>query len=76
MAKVRTTLTIDERLLRAVKLRGAQSGRGDSEVIEEVLRREFDFDIFDRLWAKATMSPEEADALALEAQHETRRQAR
>ena len=38
MPKVRTTLTIDEDVLRAVKVRGARTGKGDSEVIEEALR--------------------------------------
>jgi len=50
MAKVRTTLTIDEEVLRAVKVRGARTGKGDSAVIEEALRRELGFDLLDRLW--------------------------
>jgi len=76
MSKVRTTLTIDDDVLRAVKLRAARTGRGDSEVIEEALRRDLGMDVLERIWAKATLTPDEADALALEAQHETRRQAR
>jgi predicted DNA-binding protein len=58
MTKVRTTLTIDPEVLRAVKVRAARLGKGDSDVIEEALRRDL----------------EEADALALavEAQHSTR----
>jgi hypothetical protein len=40
MPKVRTTLTIDESVMRAVKLRAARTGRGDSNVIEESLRRD------------------------------------
>jgi hypothetical protein len=39
MSKVRTTLTIDESVMRAVKMRAARTGRGDSQVIEESLRR-------------------------------------
>ena len=35
MAKVRTTLTVDEEVLRAVKIRGARTGKGDSEVKED-----------------------------------------
>jgi hypothetical protein len=76
MAKVRTTLTIDESVLRAVKLRAARSGRGDSEVIEEALRRDLGLDLLERMWERAEMSPEEADALAVEAQHSTRRKRR
>jgi hypothetical protein len=73
MAKVRTTLTIDEDVLRAVKVRAARSGKGDSQVIEEALRRELGLDLLDRLWQQADLSEDEAAALALEAQHETRR---
>lgn len=72
MAKTRTTLTIDEDVLRAVKLRAAGSGRGDSEVIEEALRRDLGFDLLEQMWAQASLSESEADALAVEAQHRTR----
>jgi hypothetical protein len=76
MAKVRTTLTIDEEVLRAVKVRGARSGKGDSEVIEEALRRELGFDLLDRLWRRNDLGEEQALALAVEAQHRTRRRRR
>ena len=76
MAKTRTTLTIDEEVLRAVKVRAARTGKGDSEVIEEALRRELGFDLLDRLWQRSDLSEEEATALAVEAQHRTRRRRR
>ena len=72
MAKVRTTLTIDADVLRAVKVRAARTGRGDSEVIEEALRRELGFDVLDRIWARNDMEEGEATVLAVEAQHQTR----
>jgi ribbon-helix-helix CopG family protein len=73
MAKTRTTLTIDEEVLRAVKIRAARTGKGDSEVIEEALRRELGLDLLDRLWAKSELDDQQAMALAVEAQHSTRR---
>lgn len=76
MAKVRTTLTVDETVLRAVKVRAAREGKGDSEVIEEALRRELGFDVLERLWQRNDLSEEEATALAVEAQHKTRRRRR
>jgi hypothetical protein len=76
MAKVRTTLTIDETVLRAVKVRAARSGKGDSEVIEEALRRELGLDLLERLWEQNKLPEEEAVALALEAQHASRRRQR
>jgi hypothetical protein len=72
MAKVRTTLTVDSEVLRAIKVRAARSGKGDSEVIEEALRRDLGLDLLDRMWAANDLPDEDALALAVEAQHETR----
>lgn len=72
MAKVRTTLTIEDEVLKAVKVRAARAGRGDSEVIEEALRRDLRLDFLATMWAQASLADNEADALALEAQHRTR----
>lgn len=76
MSKTRTTVTIDEDVLRAVKLRAASSGRGDSEVIEEALRAQLGLDFLDAMWARASLGDEDAAALAVEAQHKTRRRRR
>ena len=72
MSKVRTTLTIDEEVLRAVKVRAARSGKGDSEVIEDALRRDLGLDLLARIWAQNELSEEEAQRLATEAQHKSR----
>ncbi|HEY7398017.1 MAG TPA: ribbon-helix-helix protein, CopG family [Gaiellaceae bacterium] len=72
MPKVRTTLTIDEDVMRAVKVRGARTGLGDSEVIERALRRELGFDLLEHLWGRNDLTEEQANELAVEAQHETR----
>ena len=72
MAKVRTTVTLDEEVLRWVKVRAARKGKGDSEVIEESLRRDLGFELLDRLWSKNRMDEDEAMRLALEAQRSTR----
>jgi hypothetical protein len=72
MAKVRTTLTLDDSVLKAVKIRAARTGRGDSQVIEEALRRDLGLDLLERLWERNELSEEDAQALAIEAQHKTR----
>jgi len=69
-------LTIDEDVLRAVKVRAARTGKGDSEVIEEAVRRDLGLDLLDRIWAKNRLPEDEAQALAVEAQHATRRSRR
>ncbi len=73
MARVRTTLTIDTDVLRAVKVRAARAGRGDSEIIEESLRRDLGLDLLDRTWARNDLTEQAAETIALEAQHAGRR---
>jgi len=60
MSKARTTVTLDEEVIRAVKLEAARSGRRDSEVIESSLRRDLGLDALDQLWARVTPLPERA----------------
>ncbi len=72
MSKTRTTLTIDEDVLKAVKVRAARLGKGDGEVIEDALRRDLGLDLLDRFWARNTLTDGEAMDLAIEAQRATR----
>jgi hypothetical protein len=72
MSKVRTTLTIDEEVMRWVKIRAARTGKADGAVIEESLRRDLGLDLLDRLWERNDLPEDEAMKLALEAQHRTR----
>jgi metal-responsive CopG/Arc/MetJ family transcriptional regulator len=74
MAKMRTTVTLDEDVLRAVKVKAARTGKGDSEVIEEALRRDLGFDLLDRLWERNDLDEDKAMELALDAQRWARRQ--
>jgi hypothetical protein len=73
MTRTRTTLTIDEDVLRAVKVRAARSGKRESQIIEDAVRRDLGLDLMDRLWARNDMSEVEAMDLAREAQLEARR---
>lgn len=54
----------------------ARLGKGNSEVIEDSLRRYLGLDLFDRLWSNNPMSEGQAMRLAVEARHSTRRQRR
>ncbi len=72
MSKMRTTLTVNEEVLRAVKVRAARAGKKDSEVIEEALRRDLGLDLLESLWSRNDLSDENAIALAVEAQHASR----
>lgn len=57
----------------AIRVRAARTGKGDSEVIEEALRRDLGLDLLERLWAKNDLGEDEAMELAVEAQRATRR---
>lgn len=76
MTKTRTTLTIDEDVLRAVKVRAARTGKGESEIIEAAVRKDLGLDLMERLWARNNMTEEEAMRLAIEEQQAFRREAK
>jgi hypothetical protein len=76
MAKTRTTVTLDQDVLRAVKIRAARTGQGDGEVIEEALRHHLGLDLLDQLWARNAVPEDQAMFIAVEAQHATRRRRR
>lgn len=77
MAKTRTTLTVDEDVLRAVRIKAARTGKRDSEVIEESLRRDLGLNRLEELWARVKPLPEkESLELAYEELHAMRREKR
>lgn len=76
MSKMRTTVTLDEEVLRLVRVRAARLGMGDSEVIEQSLRRDLGLDLLEGLWRQHQMPEAEAVDLALGAQRATRRRKR
>jgi predicted transcriptional regulator len=65
MSKSRTTVTLDDDVFRAVKIKAARTGKRDSQVIEESLRRDLGLDHLAEIWAKVSPAPEgEGMALA------------
>lgn len=74
MARVKTTLSIDESLMRQVRIRAARSNKSQSDVLEAALRE--GLGIIERIRAKARLSEEEALDIASKAVHEVRAQDR
>lgn len=72
MAKTRTTVTLDEDVLRWLKIRAARTRKGESQLIEEALRRDLGMDLLDELWACNDLDESAAMDLALEAQRAAR----
>jgi metal-responsive CopG/Arc/MetJ family transcriptional regulator len=73
MRKARITVTLDERVLRAVRVKAARTGKRQSEVIEEALRRNLGIDLLDWGCESSDLEEEQAMQVAVEAQHESRR---
>lgn len=66
MARKKTTVYLDEGLLRQAKVAAARSGRHDYEVFEAALRRYLGLEVVDRVWGRNAANPLDADeALAL-----------
>ena len=73
MPKIRTTVSLDEEVLRLVRVRAARLGKGDSEVIEQSLRRDLGLDLLTGLWSRNNVEEATAIAVSLEAQAAARR---
>jgi plasmid stability protein len=72
MARVKTTLSIDEELMRHVRVRAARTGQTQSDVLDEALRE--GLGVVHRIRAKNDADEDEALRLASEAVHEVRRE--
>lgn len=73
VAKKKTTVYVDESLLRLVRVSAARKGTSDSEVLEDAIRQYFAVDLFEDTWARnADVTEDEAMRLADEAKHATR----
>ena len=77
MSTTRTTVTLDEEVFRALKVKAARTGKRDSQVIEEALRRDLGLDDLAEIWAKVTpASEDEGLKLATKELHEMRKERR
>lgn len=70
MAKVKTTLSLDEQLMRHIRVRAARTGRTQSDVLEQALRD--GLGAIDRIRSKNEEDEEEALDVASRAVHEIR----
>jgi hypothetical protein len=67
MAKRKTTVYLDEDLLRDAQIQAARTGKKDSELIEEAVRSYLGLDILDEVWARSDLNEDAALKLAYEA---------
>jgi hypothetical protein len=73
MAKRKTTVYLDENVLRRVRIQAARSDQKDSEVIEEAVRSYLGMDVLEAVWARSDLDEQGALELAYEALEAARR---
>jgi hypothetical protein len=74
MAKRKTTVYMDERVLREARIQAARTGQKDSELIETAVRSYLGLDVLDAVWARSDLDEEGALQLAREAVEAARRE--
>jgi hypothetical protein len=72
VSRTRTTLSIDDQVLRAARIAAARSGKRDSELVEDALRAYLGLAVVDRIRAKSGLSAETAERLAYDELHASR----
>jgi hypothetical protein len=72
MAKRKTTIYVDEDLLRGAKILAARSGKKDYEVLEDALRSHLGVEVLDAVRSRSELTEDQALELAYEALDGTR----
>jgi Ribbon-helix-helix protein, copG family len=74
MARKKTTVYVDEDILRAARVMAARTGKRDSDIFEEALRAYTKADLFERVRSRSSLTEDEALELAYEELHAMRRE--
>ena len=69
----KTTVYLEDELLRATKIAAARTGKRDYQVVEEALRAYLGLDLLDRVGARSNLTENEALDLAYRELHQSRR---
>ena len=67
--KRKTTVYLEDDLLRAARIAAARAGKRDSQVLEEALRAYLGFELLDRVGGRSSLNEAEALELATEERH-------
>lgn len=73
MPKRKTTVYIDDSVLRAAKIAAAREGKPDYQILEEALRRHLGLDVVQRVGRRAGLGEREALRLAYRELHAARK---
>lgn len=72
MTRRKTTIYVDESLLRLAKVAAARSGKREYQIVEEALRSYLGLAAVERAWSRSSLSEEDALTLAYEELHRAR----
>ena len=76
MPRAKATVYLDPEVLRAARIRAARTGKRDSDIVEEALRRHLGLTGVDRMRSATDLDPDEAMRLAYEELDALRRERR
>ncbi len=72
MVKKKTTVYLEEDVLRGARVMAARTGKKDYQVLEDALRSYLGMEVLDRAWANADLCQEDALRLAVDEVHRFR----
>jgi hypothetical protein len=73
MTRKKTTVYIDEELLKAAKISATRTGKRDYQIFEEALRQYLGLGLLEQVWRRSKLGEEEALRLAYTELHRSRR---
>ena len=68
MRKIRTTFSIDEEVIKILRVTAGRTRKRESQIVEEALRTALDFHLFDEIWLGNDFPEDKALQIALEVQ--------
>lgn len=72
MSRKKTTIYLEEDLVRAARILAARTGKHEYEVFEAALRRYLGLEVLENVWHRAGLSEEDALNLAYQEVHAAR----
>ncbi len=67
--KCKTTIYLEDDVLRAARVAAARSGKRDSQILEEALRAHLGLELLERVGSRSTLNETDALDLATEERH-------
>lgn len=73
MARKKTTVYMDEDLLKAAKIMAVRTGKKEYQVLEDALRQYLGLGVIEKVWRRGTLREDRALRLAYKELHAARR---